>query len=253
MVSTRSQLATIIILVLGVSSIAGVPVSLKDLAHLETTDGKPVYHNHPVVYSKRTEEQIATRSSKYAIDYLPSWAVAAPDAEPTKADAKKDTKMPNPSKYAIDYLPSWAVTAKAASATNEAEKDAVRVLMATTESPAPPATTSTRALKYNISKYAIDYLPTRAADASEAEETIIAAADEDKAAPLATRSSKYAVDYHPTWVADTPVNAEATGAADEDKAAPIATRSSKYAIDYHPTWVAGTPAVEATVAAEEQN
>ncbi|KAF7419619.1 hypothetical protein PC9H_002210 [Pleurotus ostreatus] len=250
MVSTRSQLATILILVLGVSSVAGAPVSLKDLGHLETTNGKPVYHNNPVVYSKRVDESIATRSSKYAIDYLPTWAVAAPEAEPTKADAKKDTKMPNPSKYAIDYLPSWAVTAKAASATNEAEKDAAHVLMATTKSPAPPATTSTRALKYNISKYAIDYLPTRAGDVSEAEATV-AAADEDKATPLATRSSKYAVDYHPTWVANGP--AEATGAADEDKAAPIATRSSKYAVDYHPTWVAGTPVVEATAAADEQN
>ncbi|KAF4566092.1 hypothetical protein EYR40_002092 [Pleurotus pulmonarius] len=248
MVSTRSQLATILILVLGVSSVAGAPVSLKDLGHLETTDGKPVYHNNPVVYSKRAEEQIATRSSKYAIDYLPTWAVAAPDAESTKPDTKKDAKMPNPSKYAIDYLPSWAVTAKAASATNEA--DAIHVLMAKTKSPAPPTTTSTRALKYNISKYAIDYLPTRAAGASEAEATA-AAADEGKAAPLATRSSKYAVDYHPTWVANAPVEAEATVDAAEVKAAPIATRSSKYAVDYHPTWVASAPVVEETAGTDE--
>ncbi|KAJ8520539.1 hypothetical protein ONZ45_g2675 [Pleurotus djamor] len=60
------------------------------------------------IESLEAKDAPPTTPSKYAIDYMPTWA-----ARPEKVDAPPEAPRTRTSKYAIDYLPSWAISADA--------------------------------------------------------------------------------------------------------------------------------------------
>ncbi|KAJ8502738.1 hypothetical protein ONZ45_g11486 [Pleurotus djamor] len=158
MIALTSSTLAIVFLSLALPSL-GAPIDQQWVRQVTRDD----ILEPPTLLGESSSIPTSTRSSKYAIDYLPS---AVPNSAIPVAEVVPTTTRS--SKYAIDHIPTWAVRPPGPNAVNDMDEEisSPKPTLTADYLPTVEATTSlssstTRATSIRPSKYAIDYLPTR--------------------------------------------------------------------------------------------